>query len=385
MQLPSVARSLIFCFSLASLSAHAADILPISSRIRGLGMGNAQYSLVDDKDSLFYNPAGLARAHGMTWTVLGIGAGVGSDVVSNIEELENIESGGEFADLISDFYGDKIFANASGLMALTFPYLSMAVYNQTYASITVNNPVYPELPVRFINDYGYAVGAAFPITSIFHVGMVAKRIKRSGVDKTYRASSLTTLDPDVLESEFTQWGVGYALDLGTNIVIDGSMTDVIFSGVWQNVGDTKFRSVNDSDIPTDKANMGVGVGVIVDLPLMTIAPALDVTHLNRSDIQLMRKFNFGVEVGLPLLDLRAGFHQGYYSLGAGIGFGPMQFDAATYGVELGDYPGQMEDRRYMVEMTIELGIGSFPFGGSSSSSSGRSRSYWGGKRLKQRR
>jgi hypothetical protein len=248
----------------------------------------------------------------------------------------------------------------------------------------LHNPVYPELPVRFINDYGYAVGVGLPVLPFFHMGMTLKRIKRSGVDTTYRASSLTDLDPEVIKSDFTQWGVGYAMDLGANVVIDAPAMNVVLSGVWQNVGDTKFRSDNNSNIPTDKSSMGVGAGLIMDFPFLSVAPSIDVVDLNRSDIQLMRKINFGVEVGLPLLDLRAGFNQGYYSLGAGVGLGPLQLDAATYGVETGEYPGQREDRRYMVEMTLELGIGSFPFGNSSGPSSG-SKSTWGGRRLKQRR
>ncbi len=375
----------LICFLLFSSFANAQDILPISSRARGLGMGNAQYSFVNNVDSIFYNPAGLARASGLTWTIFGIGVGTGTDVIDNIDTVENFSDEEEFANLIKDFYGDKIFVNGSGLTALTFPYLSLAVYNQTYASLSINNPVYPEINTRFINDYGYAVGLGIPVSNFFHVGMALKRIKRSGVETTYRASSLTELDPEVLLSDFTQHGVGYGMDLGANFVFDAPVVDVILSGVWHNVGDTKFRSDNGSKLPIAKSTMGVGAGVVVDLPLLTIAPAIDVTHLNRSDIQLMKKINFGVEIGLPLVDLRAGFHQGYYTAGAGVGLGPIQVDAATYGVELGDYPGQMEDRRYMVEFSLELGIGSLPFGGISSSGSTNRSSVWGGRRLKQRR
>lgn len=380
MQLSSVVFLMSFLFS--SL-AFAGDILPIYSNTRALGMGNAQYGVVTGPDSIFYNPAGLARTSGINWRIFGLGVGVGNDVVTNIDTVQDMGSGSEFADFLNEFYGDKIFVNAGGSTALTLPYISFMAYNHTYASVTVNNPVYPELPVRFLNDYGYAAGLGVPLLPFFHVGASLKRIKRSGVDKTYRGSSLLDLDPEVIKSDFTQFGVGYGLDLGGNVVIDLPVVDVILSGVWQNVGDTKFRSENGSDIPKEKANMGIGAAVVVDLPFVSVAPSLDVTHLNQSEIQLMRKINFGVEVGLPLIDLRAGFNQGYYALGAGVGLGPLHVDAATYGVELGDYPGQLEDRRYMVEISLELGIGSLPFGGASGSS--KSGSVWGGRRLKQRR
>jgi len=366
------------------MAAQAADILPISSTVRGLGMGNAQFGIVEGADSLRYNPAGLARTKGMTWKIVGLGVGVGSDVVNNIDAAQDLGNSGSFAEALGEFYGDKIFANGSAETSLAFPYLAFAVYNQTYASVTLHNPVYPELPVRFLNDYVYAAGVGFPVLPFLHVGADFKRIKRSGVETTYRVSSLTDLDPEVIKSDFTKWGVGYAMDLGANLVIDAPAAQVILSGVWSNVGDTHFRSENDSEIPVDKSSMGVGLGVLMDFPLISVAPSLDVVDLNRDDIQLMRKINFGVEVGLPLLDLRAGFNQGYYSLGAGVDIGLFRFDAATYGVEMGEYPGQIEDRRYMVEMTLQLGIGSFFSSDGASGSSGESTSIWGGRR-KQRR
>jgi hypothetical protein len=90
------------------------------------------------------------------------------------------------------------------------------------------------------------------------------------------------------------------------------------------------------------------------------------------------------------LDIRGGFREGYYTLGAGVNLGLFRVDAATYGVELGDYPGQIEDRRYVVQFSMELGIGNFSATGANSSGSGssgsRSNSLWGGGgHLKQRR
>jgi hypothetical protein len=59
--------------------------------------------------------------------------------------------------------------------------------------------------------------------------------------------------------------------------------------------------------------------------------------------------------------------------------GLLKFDLATYGVELGEYPGQKEDRRWLFEMTMELGFDpNFNLLGSGSGGSGS-------RRLKRRR
>ncbi|MAV90125.1 MAG: hypothetical protein CL676_01800 [Bdellovibrionaceae bacterium] len=377
--------SAILLLIFTSISSQAADILPIYSSTRALGMGNAHYGLVDDSASLFYNPAGLARFRGISWKIFGVGAGVGTDVISNVDKVQGFSDETQFADTLSSLYGKKISTTANGNMALTLPFVSVAAYNHTYLSAILNNPVYPELPLRFINDYGYAIGLGIPIFPFMHGGIALKRIKRSGVEKTYKASNLTDLNPETIKSDLTQWGVGYAMDIGGNFYIDAPFVDIVLSSVWQNVGDTQFRSDNNSDIPPEKSNLGVGAAVLIDLPLISVSPAIDINHLNRADVQLMRKINLGVEVGLPLIDLRAGFQQGYYTLGAGFGLGPIQIDAASYGVELGEYPGQIEDRRYMVELSLELGIRSLAFGKNSSSGSASRGSIWGGRRLKQRR
>jgi hypothetical protein len=116
--------------------------------------------------------------------------------------------------------------------------------------------------------------------------------------------------------------------------------------------------------------------------LVTITPAVDFTYADRPDIQLGNKIHLGVEVALPLISIRAGINQGYYTAGAGLDLGLIRADVATYGVELGEYPGQQEDRRYVAQVTFELGFDPSRFFGGSS---GKSGSGGGRSRLKQRR
>ena len=134
----------------------------------------------------------------------------------------------------------------------------------------------------------------------------------------------------------------------------------------------------------------VGAALEIDTLLITVTPSFDYVYADRSDIQVGQKIHAGVEVALPLLRIRAGLNQGYYTAGVGLELGLLSVDVATYGVELGEYPGQHEDRRYVAQVKIELGFdpGSFGFGGGSSKSGSGSSSGSGsgsGRRLKQRR
>ncbi len=279
--------------------------------------------------------------------------------------------------------------------------IGVAVYNHLDALVQVDNPVYPEIYTSVVNDYGYVLGFGVPIAPIFHLGANFRYVKRTGSRVPYGAAFIADLDSDEIYENVTAWGKGYGVDLGANFVIPAPFFTAVVSGVWKNVGEMKFRSENpNANIPTEKNDMTLGVALNFDMPLLSIAPALDFRYLNRDDLQLTRKINFGIEIGLPLVDIRGGFHEGYYTAGAGLNLGLFQVDVATYGVELGAYPGQIEDRRYVLEFKMEIGVGGFTapaltggkvVGARDSAESGGSgggggrKSIFGGRKLKQRR
>jgi hypothetical protein len=91
---------------------------------------------------------------------------------------------------------------------------------------------------------------------------------------------------------------------------------------------------------------------------MTIRPAIEVKMLNTSstEVQLGKKIHAGLEIELPALTLRGGFNQGYYTYGASFDFWLFQIDVASYAVELGEYVGQNEDRRFIFQLTMDFGI-----------------------------
>jgi hypothetical protein len=392
---------------LLSLRAFAALILIVTvqaqaevqsaqnSSVRALGMGDAFTALADDSSSLFYNPAGLARVRGLNWKIFSLHAGAsGLEAYNKIKDLNGSGGGDELSDTIQKLYGDHVSSAVGGESIFTMPMLGIGVYNHTDALIKVDNPVYPALQTDVINDYGYTLGVGVPLGPFLQAGINLRYVKRTGARLPLGASVLADLDIDKLKGQVTGWGVGYAADTGMNLILPAPFFTATLSAVWKNMGKTNYRSENTAQIlPSDDNNITLGAALKFDTPVLSIAPAVDFQNLNRTDIQLARKLNFGIEIGLPMVDIRGGFREGYYTAGAGVNLGLFRVDVATYGVELGAYPGQIEDRRYVAEFTMELGIGNFSASGSGSSSSGSSsssgggssRSIWGSGRLKQRR
>lgn len=356
--------------------------------VRALGMGNAYTTLVNNADSLFYNPAGLGKFGGVNWTIFDISAGsVGLDALEQLADLQDEES---FAETLEDLYGENVWLAAHGKTAIAFPFVTAALYTTYDASFHVDDPSMPELSLNYVNDVGAAVGIGATIIPGMQIGTVLKRINRTGTRTTYGGATLGTLDPETIKDDISKSGLGYSADLGINLAVPGPISPA-FAFVWRNIGTTKFRpdETGAEAPPSDESEMIVGASMGINTGLVSVTPIMDFRYLNRSDVQISKKINFGIELELPLLSLRGGYHQGYYTLGAGFNLGLINVEAATYGVELGEYAGQKEDRRYMIQLSLDLGfdLGIGTSGGSSGSSTGRSRAnnVFGGRRLKQRR
>lgn len=389
-----------FCFSFAllllmsSTEVEATGLSTINSTVRALGMGDAYTALSDDSSALFYNPAGIVKVRGINIKFFSVR--VGASGLEAYNKISGLNNSGNFSSTMQQLYGEQVWTGAGGDVAIFAPMFGFVVYDHADALIRIDNPVYPQINTDVINDYGYVAGMGFPLSPFMHVGANLRYVKRSGARLPYGASFIADLDPNAIVSQLTGWGRGYGLDLGVNFNLPTPILSATVSAVWKNVGEMKFKSDDpNTNVPSEKNNMTLGAAVRFDTPVLSVTPSLDIHDLNRTDLQLTRKINLGLEVGLPLVDIRGGFHDGYYTYGLGINMGPFKLDAASYGVELGDYPGQIEDRRYVVELTMEIGVGWFGVSGGSgssgdsasgsSSSSKSSNSIWGGRRLKQRR
>lgn len=372
---------------LLSPFASAMELLEVNTSARALGMGNAYTAIVADKDALFYNPARLANIKGINLTIFDpyIGAD-GQDVYDTYTDFnDSTSSANQFATQLKRLYGRKVWIGGGAKAALAVPNFAIAGYDAFSGSAVMHNPAFPNLDVNFANDYGLAGGFAFNLAPGLNMGFVGRRITRVGAQFPLGVSTLALLSSTALQDRLNNRGTGYAMDWGLSMTVP-TPVEPTFTFVWKQVGYTTFtQEFGSTAPPMMKDEMIAGIGLAVKAPLLTIRPAADFKYLNNTKEQLGKKLHFGLELDFSIFKLRTGLYQGYYTAGVGVDIGLIKVDAATYGVEMGVYPGQLEDRRYVIQATLELGFDpSFGFLGGGKGGKGGSGGGGGGA-LKQRR
>lgn len=359
---------LILLFS--SFAVSAAELYETNTNVRALGMGNAYTSIVNDKDSLFYNPAGLAKVEGINWTIMDPRVGVdGYDVISTV--ASGSQSGNSL-DILRSIFGKNVWLGAGGKMALAIPGFGFAFYDTNEIAAYLSNPAYPNMNLRYLADYGAAVGTAVDIGGVFQIGIAGKRVSRAGGEFPVGLSTLGTLSNADLMNQLSAMGTGYTVDLGSRFMIPAGAVTPVFSLVLKQVGSTQFTKDSGTQAPPRiQDELIFGFATLIDLPGLNISPVFDYKYINRVEEPLGKKVHLGLELDLPFLSLRGGFNQGYWTLGAGVDLQFLKVDAATYGVELGEYPGQHEDRRFLLQATMEIGLDpTFGLGGGKGSKNG---------------
>lgn len=361
---------IVTAFMLCTSFAHAYEVSDQWSSVRAEGMGGAYTAVVDDGDALFYNPAGLAGQTRFEWEVFDPRAGANG--IDNIKTLQDVVNGGtgNLSANLQQLYGKRVWVQGGAKTAILIPGFAMGAFVNSQAGVYVANPANTTMNLNYFFDYGFAAGGGFElIPSFMKFGLSVRRFNRTGTSLPIGASTIASLDTVALQNELKRRGTGYAADLGTTFTLPGPVSPS-FSVVYRNAGMTTFSYEEGAGAPPSiDPELVLGGAMKFSGGLVDITPALDFRYVNRTDIDIGKKLHIGCEVALPFLSLRGGLNQGYYTAGVGFNLGLIHIDAATYGVELGAYPGQLEDRRYVAQFSFELGFdpGTFGLGASSAS------------------
>lgn len=367
-------------FLLLTPAARADELYEVPRPVSVRGMGGVHLPWVSDVDAVMWNPAVLAETTALSWEIGGLGFGAnGKEVFDTYKAMKDKKDAGLCSDpeCYEEFFGQPIHVEYLGKSSFSMPYWGFTVFTSGLAEGTLHNPAFPALDMTYVADYGFMTGVGFNLLPGLSGGVTFKRINRRGGSQEIDLSTMTTSSSTIMD-QFDQRGVGYGVDFGLlyRLPSPGIIQNTVALH-WQDVGSTAFLPEGGHEAPTRiKDNLSLGVGTMIDLPGLDLRTGVEYRHINLQGEQLGKKLHMGVELGLPLIDVRAGLNQGYPTLGAGLDFWLLRLDAAYYKEEVGVYPGQTPSERVQVGLNLELSFdANFKF----SDSQGKKR------KLKQRR
>jgi len=349
---------------------------------RYMGMGNAGVAVANDESAMFYNPAGAQQLE--TWKFNGylVRAGLDPDIKDFIDDIDDA---GDTAQAISDVlvanYGKHFSAQNVGLLGsiLATPKWSAAILPVTAnVDLALHNSVGPSVNVYGVLDTTIAYSRAWQHKKgikrgRLDMGATAKVINRAEIDKIVDIAAIQndklidwedaneglTIDfdygamwhlPDDREGGFWGWAqpttVGFVM---RNILDYGFLTE---EGIWS-------KSKNGEP---EKLHRVIDIGTAYKLPQWWVFDstlAVDVRDILHPNWTYNKGIHIGAEFNWELSSWwkggwRVGLNQLYWTAGFTGQIWAFRLDLSTYGREVGTKSNRVEDRVWMLSMSLDI-------------------------------
>ncbi len=375
----------LFLMAVAPLTAFAepttigSEFPTLGRGVRPLGMGNAFLTMKGtDANVLFYNPASISDfGNEIEWTTgfippqldLNVKAiQLIKDVVNFKKDLNKQNTDSARIDTFNNFVNSHA-GNFYGL-DVTMPmigahnrYFAASLITDSRFDISFRNRAFPNFEIRSRNLAGVALGTALPLfDDTLSIGVSAKVLY--GVENEQIITSGDILNNNFDEFKWGNWKRGLAIgaDVGAKYQIPDFGQDWIdtlqptVAVSYQNIGQTRFYFMKKNGGPTNlPQDVSAGFGIHPIIGFVETSFMFDFRELNMNE-DFWLKLNFGAEARFPKRlgmrpAIRAGVHQGYPAVGAGLEAGPFIWNVAFYGMELGQYTRQKASYRIANEFS----------------------------------
>lgn len=351
--------------------------------VRALGSGNS-FTVIDDYNTLFYNPAGLARLEAGEINA-GFMAAITPSAMTFVKDIESASGAAEsektakVQEVLEKNYGKNY---ATRLPAPNFIWtrpkwglgiiiadstINMAIHKtggpQVYTSAYVDNTL----------AFGYAKG--FLENNALTAGATIKAIYRGYVGTTFNAFDLAT-DPSFFKPKDAKEGMTIDVDLGTQYVMpvpeSGALSFLkyakpTFGFVIRNALDYGFKQnlkliSKDSGNEPPKMQRRFDIGSKWELPSFWVFHPkfmFDVRDMGHRYWTFLKGLHTGVELQWKAMNWLQGHYsmglsQGYFTAGIGAQLAWFRLDAATYGEEIGTSKQKLENRFYIAKMSLDF-------------------------------
>jgi hypothetical protein len=337
--------------------ARSAPAGPHLLGIRPLGMGNAFVAVCDDRNALHYNPAGLANIE--RWSISGLGMYGGVDdeffevvhfIEDNQEKFSDVDSiDQEFVDSLAPYDDRWVATDANAYIDFTRHNLGIGAYTSGRLQFKIDRGVYePRVAFNVSDDIVGIAGVGYDLDRYdLRAGGSLKAIWRRGTERNLSAREVADFDPTEVLDDLAGSEGGFAVDLGT--YWRGGESKLAAAAVLRNLG------VVDGEGLAAEVHLGSSYTLFeIAAFVRRILVAADLANVFSQDEAFGNKIHLGGEVNARVLSFRAGFNQGYPSVGASVNARVFVLDYAFFGRELGEFPGS--EGQYLHAVEVRFGF-----------------------------
>lgn len=364
---------LIFLFGLINIGFSLPDSPGLYRGLRPLGMGNAFIAVSDDKDALFYNPAGLNDVEEGYIEIFNPTFDISLTIISVLQSMLdlNTEIGAAASDdEQSDILETAVTDNLGKFMGIRFAFTPgytrknfaiKLIGPEAKVRAQFRNNFYPQVQYRAFADMGLIGGGAYGwLDKMIQVGGAIKPIYRldTGV-VDLGAEDIDTIG-DII-TDFDQGG-GVGLDFGVKSHLDTIANRLEIPIITKIANYTRPRfgmTYQDIWIPItgsvkfNRQSISMGGAINFDFWKLTNIFAFDVRDINQSG-HLLSKICMGVETWFvkKWWAGRIGLNQGRPTIGGTLDLQIFRGDIALYYEEIGEHTWHKGDLRFAFQGTI---------------------------------
>lgn len=348
--------------------ANASDSPIIYETGRSLGMGGTSVAIADDQQALFCNPAGLGMRTTSAYSVLSAFAERNEDydtVNDHIEKLTDSDTSagrtGNFDNLMAAMGKTGHQAWSSTAYYLGSTGFGMAASYREAETFSVENPSSPQVKSRvdkdtvlsgsFARTYGESQ-ILFKDRATGWWGGTVKFATRKTADQTFYARDFAALTPAALK-DTDRNGVALDFDLGALWQLNNA---------WQTTLGLYAGNLLNSEFSEQAGSLKRQFAIGTSIKPLTGPPERNEKLLLAADYwetgdntTALTKVRLGMQLRVSkYVHLLAGLRSGYPTAGLAFAWHDLKIQAATYGEELGQRPGEREDRRQSITATLEF-------------------------------
>ncbi|MBU1108977.1 MAG: hypothetical protein KKB51_20025 [Candidatus Riflebacteria bacterium] len=364
---PAAALIALFCVLSTALPVSAARQFVYESA-RTLGMGGASVAVANDHQALLTNPAGLGLQTKSSYSVI-------NALAEQNDDYSKVN--GSIKRLSDDDTGTSRTANYNSLMDImgktgyqawsTMGYylgstgFGMAAYYRDSEQFSVENPANPVVKSEVYQDTVLSGSIArgfnetqmlFKDRTIGWWGATMKVAARKTTDQSYYARDFAALTPKVLKNT-DRSGTTLDFDLGALWQLNNP---------WQTSLGLFVGNVLSTDYSEEAGTLERQFAIGATIKPLTGTPERNEKLILAADYwetgddgTALTKLRLGMQVQIAKgLHFLCGLRGGYPTAGFALSWYDLRLQAATYGEELGQRPGEKEDRRHALSINLEF-------------------------------